>query len=282
MKCDRLGTTILDKVRLCYTAEPALIEVLNAINMGEVFDFDDFQLRRIDSKYYTDVFIVLDDNKRVGEFRFGHYGDLKSNYIWFSVENEVLYNDKVFRKVMKIPTKLNLVFNNFTSIELAKDFTKNIVSLIRKMFRDNSITTIVNGKAIRDRKLLIKEINMIYSTSLSKLRNPTINIKQAKAVANKSFGVTLCAYNKKTEIEEMSGKHYISDYYGNTKTLHRLELRLNNDEIKGYLHRNNILQSSDVLFNSEVLDDMYFYHLQSVLRFSRGRKPIKWSDILHW
>lgn len=54
-------------------------------------------------------------------------------------------------------------------------------------------------------------------------KNPTISIKQAKALHNKAKGLTVCAYNKAAEIST-SGKDYILGYYGNRKRLYRLEI----------------------------------------------------------
>ena len=72
-----------------------------------------------------------------------------------------------------IPYQLNLCFNNITAIDLTKDFKKNIVNIIRRLYKNEKITTIVNGKAIKDRKQIIPEFHIDYSVSLERLRNPT-------------------------------------------------------------------------------------------------------------
>ena len=69
------------------------------------------------------------------------------------------------------------------------------------MYKDKDVTTIINGKALRDRKQTITGFSQTYSISLDRLKNLTISVKQAKAVHNKAKGITICAYNKVAEIE---------------------------------------------------------------------------------
>ena len=65
-----------------------------------------------------------------------------------------------------------------------------------------------------------------------KIKYLTVNIKQKKAIKDKSKGSTLIAYNKKAEIANSSDKTYINSHYNNPAKLHRLEVHLNNDEVE--------------------------------------------------
>ena len=78
------------------------------------------------------------------------------------------------------------------------------------------------------------------------------------------------------EIEESSHKEYVAEYYGYPKSLHRLEVRLNYD----YLKRFESEDESNLLFNREVLTDIFHDALSRVIRFRRGRKRLHWKDIL--
>ena len=78
------------------------------------------------------------------------------------------------------------------------------------MMRDKEVTTIINGKAVHDRKTLLQGVTFDYSTTLSRLVHPTITIRQKKAITNKCDGITIQAYDKKAEIENKSNKRYIS------------------------------------------------------------------------
>ena len=99
--------------------------------------------------------------------------------------------------------------------------------------------------------------------------------------SSEAYGLTMCAYNKGNEIDKASGKEYIREFYGNPKMLHRLEVHLNNQEIKDYC-RNvvNVVQDIELLSDQDFLDAMYDYHLSSLLRFTRGRKKLDWNEIL--
>ena len=148
------------------------------------------------------------------------------------------------------------------------------------MMRNEKITTILNGRAIKDRRTIIKGITFDYSSSLSRLHCPTITIKQAKAARNKTKGIIVQSYDKKAEIETRSNKGYILNRYDNPRYLYRLEVRLNYQELRDYFRKAGKPQSVDILFNPNFLSNLFFYHLGAVLRFTRGRKPLAWLDII--
>ena len=89
------------------------------------------------------------------------------------------------------------------------------------------------------------------------------------------------SYNKINEIDNISNKTYIKDFYDYPKHLHRLEIHQNNQEIKDYCDSKNISQDISLIFNQKFLDEMYIAHLSSLLRFTRKRKKIDWQEILH-
>ena len=89
---------------------------------------------------------------------------------------------------------------------------------------------------------------------------------------------TLCAYNKNNEIATSSNKEYIREFYGNPKTLHRLEIHQNCQEIKDYLK--GAVQDITLLSDQGFLDGMFLAHLSSLLRFNKGRKHLDWQEIL--
>ena len=150
---------------------------------------------------------------------------------------------------------------------------------IRKTAKDDAIKVIVNGKVI-DKEKDVAEGMFVFSLNFKKLSNPTISIKQAKAVKDKTKGLTLCGYNKAKEIETVSNKDYIKDFYGSPKTLHRLEIHQNNEEIKDFCNSHSIVQNIALIFNQDFLDGMYNTHLSSLLRFTKGRTKLDWQDIL--
>ena len=282
----RIGTTIVDALKLCYMVDVEDLSALMELDYGQYDIMGEFMLFRVSSQHFAYCFNVLhgtdEDRKEVAQLRFRRYGEQETDmiYIFLHISNHVLYDRDLLERVLMLPEKLGMVFHNITTVDLAKDFTKiNPVTIIRKMYKDKDITTIINGKALRDRKQTIIGFSQTYSISLDRLKNPTISVKQAKAVHNKAKGITVCAYNKVAEIEG-SEKDYILDYYGNPKKLHRLEVHLNSQDIADYFKTIGKVQDLHLLTDADFMDSMYFYHLSAVIRFSRGRNPLSWSDLL--
>lgn len=280
----KFGTPVIDALRLCYVAEPSLLQDLSRFNIKSSRKFGDFTLTRVAADRFEFFFIIFLDadrtRKELGSLKFGRYGAADSLYVYYQVQNEILYDRELLDQALLFPDLLGLYFNNFTAIDIALDHKKNFSAIIKRMMRNEKITTILNGKAIKDRKELIKGVSFDYASSLSRLHCPTITIKQAKAARNKSKGITIQSYDKKAEIETQSGKDYILNQYGNPQHLFRLEVRLSYANLKGYFSRLGQSQTIAALFDTAVLEDLFFFSLSSVLRFSRGRKPLAWQDIL--
>ena len=280
----KFGTPVIDALRLCYVAEPSLLQDLSSLNVKSSRKFGDFTLTRVAADRFEFFFIIFLDadrtRKELGSLKFGRYGAADSLYVYYQVQNEILYDRELLDQALLFPDLLGLYFNNFTAIDIALDHKKNFSAIIKRMMRNEKITTILNGKAIKDRKELIKGISFDYASSLSRLHCPTITIKQAKATRNKSKGITIQSYDKKAEIETQSGKDYILNQYGNPQHLFRLEVRLSYANLKGYFSKLGQPQMIAALFDTAVLEDLFFFCLSSVLRFSRGRKPLAWQEIL--
>lgn len=280
----KFGTPVIDALRLCYVAEPSLLQDLSSLNIKSSRKYGDFTLTRVAADRFEFFFIIFLDadriRKELGSLKFGRYGAADSLYVYYQVQNEILYDRELLDQALLFPDLLGLYFNNFTAIDIALDHKKNFSAIIKRMMRNEKITTILNGKAIKDRKELIKGVSFDYASSLSRLHCPTITIKQAKATRNKSKGITIQSYDKKAEIETQSGKDYILNQYGNPQHLFRLEVRLSYANMKGYFSRLGQPQTIAALFDTAVLEDLFFFSLSSVLRFSRGRKPLAWQEIL--
>lgn len=284
-RCD-LGKTIIDELRLCYIAEPTLLSDLSEIEFGEWVSYDEFTLYRIANdhfRYWYDVF--YDDGAtprtKVATLKFGRFGEQEAtHYLFYRLENSVLYDSEMMLSVLRLPEILGCMFNNFTTIDLCRDYQKNITRQLISLLRNKELTAIINGKAI-SKTDDIMTATLTYTLNCTRIKNPTLSIKQAKAVKDKTKGLTLCGYNKGNEIETSSHKSYIAEFYDNPRTLHRLEVHQNSAEIKDFLKKYNIEPDISLLLDQQFLDKMYEKHLSSLLRFSKGRKPLKWSELLH-
>lgn len=282
---NEIGIPIIDELKLCYEADMTLLDELGATGYGQSLELGEYSFYRTAShhfKYAYDVLIDEDDNReKVATARFGRYGEeAESGYFFYRVENHVLYDYDKLDYALAIPEELGLSFHNFTSLDIAVDSKIDVARLIKRMWHRTDVTTIINGKAVRDRKAVLKPLRLVYSTSLDRLKGLTVYVKQSKAIRNKTKGVTVQAYNKKQEIAESSHKDYINEFYGNPKRLYRLEVHLNNDEIKAYCKLLNIPQDLNMIKDPANLTSMFYYHLSSVIRFTKGRKKLHWKDII--
>lgn len=273
---DRIGTTIIDALTLCYVAEGEVLDELREINYRA--EFDVFTLYRTIGRTHHQHFDAMLKGKKVACVYFDRYGAAAGEpYIWIRIENFVLYDMKLLVEVLSLTQLLDLTFNNITHLDLARDFSYNISERIRSLMRNPELKTIVNGKQIKDRDAALKGITRTCRMSLKRDKTKSLTIKQAKAIKNKYDGTTLDSYDKMDEITSKSEKRYILDYYGNPKRLHRLELRLNNQDIRKISDVIGIGITEDVVFDTDRLDALYIQALQSVLRFTDGRKKLDWQ-----
>ena len=282
-KNDYLGRTIIDELKLCYVAELSLLDELSKIKLGGWADFDNFTIFRVVCEHYQYGFNVLYnsdsyDRKKVATFKFGRYGEQRfPQYVIYRIENETLYNQALFNTTLRFPEMLGVTFQHITSIDLCRDYIFNVVSRIRKVAKDDKVSILVNGKVV-DKRADIDCGKLTHTLNFNKTKNPTLNICQKNAKKDKTQGLTLCAYNKNNEIAVSSNKEYIREFYGYPKTMHRLEIHHNCQEIKDYLK--GAVQDITLLTDQEFLDGMFLTHLSSLLRFNKGRKHLEWQEIL--
>lgn len=280
----RLGIPVIDELRLCYTAEPFLLEELSSVEVGGSITIASFVLFRVGGDRFEYMFTVcigdIGSREEIATLKYGRYGAVSTQYVFFRVSNHILYDEDKLRMTLSLPEMMGMYFNNFTALDIAVDYKKNISSIIKKMMRNDRIKTIFNGKQLKDRKRIIPGVTFDYSTSLSKLYCPTITLRQAKAIKNKEKGVSVQSYDKLAEIRESSGKDYILNFYDNPPRLYRLEVRLHYQELQDYSRKMGKPQSVAMLFNPAYLESAFYYHLSSVLRFTVGRRKISWQEMI--
>ena len=202
-------------------------------------------------------------------------GNLK---VWISLNNQTLYTKDQYNLGF-IATKLGLEPHNITTLDLCKDTPFNVGKSLRKLIKDKTATTILNGKRVKDRNEDRPEITYTSSGSLNKNdKYMTVNVKQKNAVKDKSKGITLTTYDKAAEVKNSSGKDYILNFYGNPKKLYRTEVHLNNQEVKDYLEGRGLFFNY-YMIDEALLEDMFYHHLNSVIRFEKGKDHITWEDL---
>ena len=277
MPCN-LEKTIIDNLVICYLAPT---ELLGWLKQTDNSCYGDFRMYRAEGRFHRHYFhLFTDDYRRLGDIYFERYAS-KGNelYLWLKVENSLLYDQSYLEVIDQVSAQWELEFNVFTSLDLARDFGYDVAARIRKMMRREDLAVMVNGKEVRDRDKTLKGVYRTCGISLAKDGTKGLTIKQAKAARNKHLGITLDCYNKTEEIENASGKQYIRDFYGQRKRLHRLEMRMNCEQIKRACKKTKTRYQLDLITQQESLDAIFIYALQFVLRFRHGRKVLQWEDL---
>ena len=280
---------IIDAFTVCCQVENSvLFEKIASLQFGEVMEFEDFTLTRIDGRYYNYVNSITyndcGDIKTFGQLKFGlnNGNDEAHNNgkpkAWITVDNVALYSQAI-SYLGYICEILHLNVHNFTTIDLCKDTPFDVSRTLHRLYRNKNITTILNGKRITNRDEDRPEISRTLSGSLNKDKYQTIYVKQRNAIRDKSAGVTLKTYDKLAEIRNASEKEYILDYYNNPTKLYRTEVHLNNAEIKEYLLSHNI-DLNPYMMDNAVLEAMFFDYLNRVIRFQDGKEQITWEQLL--
>ena len=273
---EKIGTTIIDALTLCYCAEGKVLNMLKRTGYN-VF-IDTFLLKRTKGQAHNHHFDIHLRKKKVASLYFDRYGASNvDNYIWLRIENEVLYNQMLLIETLSISELLDLAFNNITHLDLARDFKYNISDRIRLLMRNPQLRTIINRKQITNRDEALDGVLRSCKMSLNRDLPKSLTIKQAKAKKNKYDGMVLDCYNKMDEITSKSHKQYILDYYGNPSKLHRLEVRLNNQDLKKISTSLLTTITEESIFNKGTLDAIYLKALHSLLRFTAGRKKLGWK-----
>lgn len=282
---------MIDALTVCFEVENRYhYDRISELEYGDTYDLYEFELMRIEGRYYNNVYSILymdgENQIEFGYLKFNlgkmsNPNNLHENgnpKVWISINNKSLYtNDQYYLGF--IATKLGLEPHNITTLDLCLDTPFNISKSLKQLIRDKSITTILNGTKIKNRNEDRPEITYIFSGSLNKDKYMTINIKQRNAIKDKTRGVTLTTYDKFAEIQNSSKKGYILDFYDNPNRLYRTEVHLNNAEIKDYLD-NRGLNFNYYMIDEDQLEDMFFYHLNSIIRFKIGKQDIMWKQLL--
>ena len=282
---------MIDALTVCFEVTDRYhYDRISELEYGDIYDLYEFQLIRVEGRYYDNVYTIIykdgDNEVEFGQLKFNlgkmaNPSNLHSNgspKIWISLNNRSLQTNDQYNLGF-IATKLGLEPHNVTTLDLCLDTPYNVSKPLRQLIKNKAVTTILNGTKVKDRDEDRPEITYTLSGSLNKDKYMTVNVKQRNAIKDKSRGVTVTTYDKLAEISNSSGKEYILNFYGNPTKLFRTEVHLNNTEIKDYLDSHG-LYFNYYMIDEALLEDMFFYHLNSVIRFKYGKQDIMWEQLL--
>lgn len=285
---------MIDALTICgETSNDGMLAELAALKIGDFVWIGDCQLFRQKGRYYDYSYEILltppnEQRYKFGVLSFGfRNSDEESNVwpdgsykVWIKIENRQLYTDTYVNTLHDVMSSLSIEFHNVTTLDLCHDTFFNVGMAIRRRYRNKETTVILNGKVCKDRDADRDEIHSDNSGSLNRDKYRTVYIKQKKAIKDKTKGVTVTCYDKFKEIKE-SQKQYILDYYNNPEKLFRVEVHLNNEQIKQYLSLNNIGCGLEVL-EPKKREQMFFDFLNRVIRFRKNNENIDWQRLLRW
>lgn len=288
---------VLDALTLCYEVEnPYHYEELKRIKIDEYYELYDFKLKRINGRYFKNVYTIIfydsdtDKYKSFGHLKFNlnEENDEKNNFhvngkpkVWITLENSILYSDELYY-ISYIDSELGLSPHNITTIDLAFDTNFDMAKKIKSWIKCRDLCIVLNGKIIRDRDRDIPEITYTTSGSCNKTEKyKTVNIKQKKAIHDKTKGTTAICYNKLAEIRNSSGKDYILAHYGNPNRLYRVEVHLNYEQIKDFfLGQENEWFRFYGFLQKDLREELFFEHLNRLIHFKYGKHNITWQSLL--
>lgn len=259
-----LGRTIIDGLKLAYLIDSNVR--MNWASGKQVIYYGDLVLTRIESRTnFSHYFNVNYLRQRVACLYFhDEENDIFRKYVHVRVQNFVLYDKVLLKEVLVQIEQIGLVFDHFTSIDLARDYGSNVVYQLNRLMKSERVATIINGRWIKDKKEKLANFKEIRSRSLLRSYDTELIIKQ-------QGGNQIKAYNKRSEIismrkssEDDSYKDYIFDYYGNAPSIHRLEVSIDSCKLRKLL----LSQECDMLFCQDFLDELYVRCVSSILSFS--------------
>lgn len=280
----------IDKLKICYRVSADTFSyIANSCNLNaadkdainNTIDRSDYRLNLADhssnenevTAITLSVTFEMDGKRKLGVF------DIKkeAKYCFFSFENRILYTPFIYVNNRKyncvnfieyIASDMGLTFNNVTTLEIAKDSTRNYVSAVQRYIRDiNNYEMFVNGNIVKDENCIIPQYKKMYSSSRKKMsRTPTLYF-------NQTDGPELKIYDKRREMEdgEKAKLGYIPQWleFGDSAPIYRAEVTVRNRDIREYMARIGVV-GEEVMFilsSTDKLAEMWRYGADRLLFF---------------
>lgn len=280
----------IDKLKICYrTTSDTFGYFTKMYNLNEeaeditqVIDRGDYSLNLIDhssnDSEITAITISVTFEMDGQRHRLGTFGLKKeAKYCFFTFENKALYTPFIYvdgrqyncvNFITYIADDLGLVFNNISTLEIARDSTRNYVTTIQKFIRDyTQYEMFVNGRIVRDENRTIPHYRKMYSSSRKKMsRTPTLYFDQ-------SDGPSLKVYDKRKEMEEeeRAKLSYIPDWlnFGDNAPIYRAEVTFKNRDIREYMALIGVNgeEAMSIITSADKMADMWRYGADRLLYF---------------
>ncbi|MCR5039490.1 MAG: hypothetical protein K6A94_09160 [Bacteroidales bacterium] len=269
-------TINVDRLEITYKANEPLQQMLSDIK--DDVKIDALRLVREKSRYYTHEFLVLGSDydetqgeieRPMGHLRFGSPNPNRQ-FIYFVFENAALYSEYLLASRFYIEDALGLEFMRVSKLDVAVDFSFNVVNRFYRVFKNPDYDLIINGVKVKDIQSVVPDVVHIAGNTTRK--RPFA--RHTPVIRNADGNMLMRAYDKGREIDEESHKDYIRESAG-FKRLYRIEVSLGcHKVVKKVLDRLG-LTDGDLyahLQNERTLIDLFRVALNSLVRVSRKRK----------
>ncbi len=268
----------LDRLEITYTASEDFRKYLEDRDEA-IFD-GCLRLIRKDPQKYHHEFAVWCTGENPTEFDtlmgYLYFGSPNPNRpdFYFSFTNESLYNDFLLASRFYLEEAMPLSFKQISKIDIAVDFSFNIVRELYRLYKDETCVLLVNGRTIGSMDERVAAVVHIAGDNTRKrpLANPSFNID------NKDHSLTFKAYNKTKEIDDNSKKEYIRDNAGFNR-LYRLEVSCGNHKMLKKSLESLEMREDDVyglLQDEKTLRHIFIDFLNRLIRYRQKpnmRKP---------
>lgn len=280
----------VDKLKICYrTTSDTFGYFTKMYNLNEeaeditqVIDRGDYSLNLIDhssnDSEITAITISVTFEMDGQRHRLGTFGLKKeAKYCFFTFENKALYTPFIYVNGNKyncvnfisyIADDLELEFNNITTLEIARDSTRNYVTAVQKFIRDfANYEMFVNGHIVKDETATIPNYKKVYSSSRTKMsRTPSLYFGQ-------SDGPEIKIYDKRREMaeKEQAKLSYIPEWlnFGGNAPIYRAEVTFKNRDIREYMAKIGIVgeEAMSIVTSTEKMAEMWKYGADRLLFF---------------
>lgn len=266
MPISRKVNVNIDKLRLCYKAnndsEKSIFDKMSQYETNSIIKFPSIETQDNNkNESGFEVHIINDGRGKDKNFKPTQiecniyvydrkrtlFGSLTLNQSakydglhFLAIDNRALYQQvsadcnqryNILCYLDYITSKLGLVLNNITQMEVALDVNYNAIYKIRKLISNcQDYIMIYNNKKIEKADEDIDNYGELFSRTRAKLsRQPTLYFKQIK-----DRGLELRIYNKSKEVKQKNNfKHYVEEWndFG-TRGIYRLEMDIYNEQFR--------------------------------------------------
>ncbi|MBN1617894.1 hypothetical protein JW887_00950 [Candidatus Dojkabacteria bacterium] len=229
--------------------------------------------------YYYYSFTVVVEETHFGRIKFFHTLDLEDCLV--EVDNEVLYcqtSGWIIACIFTLAQKFNLLFNNFSVNEIARDSNTNLP----KRYSEVYFRSIHCHDTIHEINGDHRYFKKVTKCSLGFITDPDDSSQGTLLVGKPTSNVSIKGYNKTKEIKDKGErKSFIQQIHNahldSTKDVYRLEITARS----GAFSKNGILGKHDVdllfLLDKSNLPILFFHLLGEKLEFKDLRTK-RWEN----